>query len=87
MNWQEIRRQYPHRWLLLEATRAQTQGAQRVVEEWRVVDDFGDDWEAAWAQYKHVHRSDRSREYYVLHTDRAELNIGVLDVFGRAVRD
>ena len=83
MDWQEIRKQYPHSWLVVEALDAYTNGDKRIVNALEVVDPFGDNWPAAWERYKHVHRADRTREYYVLHTDRAELNIGVLDVFGR----
>src|SRR5215510_458713 len=85
MTWQEIRNQYQHSWLLVEALNAYTEGAQRIIPHLNVIKNFDDDWRAAWEEYKHLHHLDKYREYYVLHTDRVELDIGVLDAFGRAV--
>ncbi len=85
MNWQEICEKYPHCWLVVEAYDAYTQGAKRVIDHLEVVGMFQSDWKPAWEHYKQLHHADRDREYYVLHTDRAELNIGVLDSFGRKV--
>jgi len=39
----------------------------------------------AWEIYEKAHQADLNREYYVLHTDREELNIGIIDAFGRVV--
>ncbi|MCQ3929054.1 MAG: hypothetical protein DPW16_01225 [Chloroflexi bacterium] len=83
MNWQEIRRQYPKRWLLLEAIGAYSEGEKRVIPELKIIEVFGDDWHEAWEAYKTLHSANRQRELYFLHTDREELNIGVLDIFGR----
>lgn len=85
MNWQQIREQYPHRWLVVEAVDAHTEGALRVIDQLEVVVAFEDNWKPAWEHYKAVHDADRYREYYVLHTDREVLNIGVMDAFGRVV--
>ena len=85
MNWQEIREQFPHRWLVVEALDGRTEGGKRVIKQLDVLDSFGDDWQRAWEYYKHVHQVDRMREYYVLHTDRLELDIAVQDAFGRKV--
>jgi hypothetical protein len=84
MNWQQIREQYPNRWVVVEALNAVTQGAQRVINE-LALDGVFDDWESAWREYTSLHNADKWREYYMLHTDRAELNIGVIDSFGRVV--
>ena len=78
MTWQEIREKYPHRWLVVEAIGAYTEGAKRVINHLEVVGVFGDDWKEAWEHYEKVHSADRCREHLVLHTDREELNIGVL---------
>jgi hypothetical protein len=87
MNWQEIRELYPHRWLVVEAYNAYTEGSKRVINHLEVVGVFGDDWKPAWEHYKRLHAADKSREYYFLHTDREELNIGVLDSFRRKITD
>jgi hypothetical protein len=47
MNWQEIRDQYPHRWLVVEAFDAYTEGAQRIANRLEVVGAFADDWKPA----------------------------------------
>jgi hypothetical protein len=86
MNWQEIREQYPSRWMVVEAIDAYTKGGERVIDKLEVVGAFGDDWQPAWELYKEVHHADRKREYYVLHTDRVELDIGVIDALGRIVK-
>lgn len=85
MNWQQIREQYPHCWLVMEAINAFTQGSERIINHLEVIEVFADDWKPAWEHYKLMHNVNRQREYYVLHTDRPELNIGVLDTFGRIV--
>jgi hypothetical protein len=86
MNWQQIRDQYAHRWIIIEATAAHTEGDQRILTRMEVVEVFADEWQPAWERYKSLHQADRVREYYVLHTDRPELNIGVLDTFGMSVK-
>lgn len=85
MNWQEIRHQYPRNWVVVEAINASTQGTKRIIDELSFVRAFGADWDAAWALYKQVHHADKNREYYVLHTDRQELDIGVIETFGRVL--
>lgn len=86
MTWDDIRRQHPHSWVLVEAIEAYTDGAQRVIGEMRLIKAFGADWERAWESYKDTHHADRSREYYILHTDRQALDIGVIDAFGRVLQ-
>ena len=78
-----MRQKYPSRWLLVEAFEAYTKAGRRVIPNLELIADFGDDWGAAWSRYKALHRADPRREYYVVHTDREELDIGVIDAFGR----
>jgi hypothetical protein len=85
MTWQEIRQQHPHSWVLVEALDAFTAGSQRVINDLRLIQTFHASWQEAWEQYKALHKANRDREYYVLHTDRASLDIGVLDTFGWVV--
>jgi len=85
MTWEEIRQQFPHSWLLVEAIEAYTEGAQRIIPRLSVIQDSGSDWRSAWDEYKRLHHLDKNREFYVLHTDREALDIGVLDAFGRVV--
>ena len=81
MNWQEIRQRYPHRWLVVEAIGAYTEGAARVIPHLEVLGEFNQDHDAARAYYRQAHRQNKMRELYVLHTDREELNIRVMNAF------
>lgn len=74
MRWQEARRNYPEQWLLIEAVRARTDADRRVVEEVAVVGAYGDSV-AALAEYRHLHGEAPTRELYVFHTSREELEI------------
>jgi hypothetical protein len=85
MNWQELREKYPHSWLIVEAIGAFTEDSRRIIPHLTFVASFGDDWQAAWNHYKTLHHADKFREYYVIHTDRVTLDIGVLDSFRRPV--
>jgi len=84
MTWQELRTLYPEQWVLVEAIEAATQNGQRIIANLHLIGDF-DNWHKAWEQYKVLHRIDRQREYYVLHTSKQTLDIGIIDSFGRIV--
>ena len=87
MKWQEVRQLCPHRWVVVEAINAYTDGARRVVDEINLVGSFGEDWHEAWEFYKKVHHENKYREYYYLHTDREELDIEVADIFRRTIQE
>jgi hypothetical protein len=87
MDWQTVREKYPHRWVVIEAYDARTLGSERIIDQLEVVGMFNDKWKPAWEHYKQLHHMDKEREYYVVHTDRADLEIGVMDAFGRIVED
>lgn len=84
MEWNEIRRTYPHRWLLVEALEAHSQSGKRILDELAVVDSFPDGL-AAMKGYKELHHRAPNRELYVLHTDREDLDIGELSWLGLRV--
>ena len=84
MSWDEIRTGYVDRWLLVEALEAHTDGSQRVISSLTVIGEYAD-YYAGWDEFKRLHAADKWREYYVLHTARPRLEIGVLDVFYREV--
>jgi hypothetical protein len=74
MTWTDIRRHYPHRWLLIEALLAHSELGSRQLEELAVVDAFPDG-ENALRAYLKLHRDAPVRELYVVHSDREELEI------------
>ncbi len=81
MTWEEIRRQHPRQWLLVEALKARTESRQRLLEDLAVVKSFPDAG-AAMAGYRKEHRSSPERELYVLHTDRETLDISEMNWLG-----
>jgi hypothetical protein len=74
MKWEEIRRHYPHQWLLVEALQAHTKEDKRIVEQLAVVETYPDG-QTAMDDYVQRHRQAPDREFYVLHTDRENLDI------------
>jgi hypothetical protein len=74
MKWEDIRTHYPGQWLLVEAIEAHSEAGKRIVEQLTVVDVFPDS-SAAMKRYAQLHRIAPERELYVLHTDRAQLDI------------
>jgi hypothetical protein len=74
MKWQEIKKQYPHRWLLIEAIKAHSQSGKRILDELTVVNTFSDS-RSAMKRYTQLPHEAPERELYVLHTDRETLDI------------
>jgi hypothetical protein len=74
MNWDQIRIANPQQWLLVEATRAHSEGTQRVVEDMDIVERFPDSAKAL-QRYSQLHRQAPDRELYVFHTSRERLDI------------
>ena len=42
MQWQEIRERYPHRWLVLEAVEAHSEGGRRFLDDLDVLAEHDD---------------------------------------------
>jgi hypothetical protein len=74
MTWTDIRRHYPHQWLLVEALLAHSKAGKRLVDELAIVDAFSDG-ETALRAYLRLHRDAPKRELYVVHSDHEELEI------------
>jgi hypothetical protein len=75
MQWQEIRKHFPHQWLLIEATKAHTEKPnKRILDDISIINTFPDS-EAAWDNYTELHRKYPQREFYILHTDKKNLDI------------
>jgi hypothetical protein len=74
MCWQDIRNQYPHQWLLIEALRAHSEAGRRVLDQLSVIGTFPDSV-TAMKGYLQLHDENFDRELYVFHTDREELDV------------
>jgi hypothetical protein len=74
MTWSDIRRHYPHQWLLVEVLLAHSKAGKRLVDEMAVVDAYANG-ETALRSYLKLHRDAPMRELYVVHSDREELEI------------
>ena len=74
MKWIDLRSQFPHQWLVVEALDARSELGKRLLEEMAVVDRYPDG-ESAMRAYLKLHRQAPERELYVLHTDREKLDI------------
>lgn len=77
MQWSEVRNHYPSQWVLIEAIGAATEGKKRVVDQLSVVGSFDGDSKEALRTYLKLHRKDKQRELYVVHTSRDLLDIEV----------
>lgn len=76
MKWQEIREQYPKTWLLVEALQAHSENDKRVLDQLAVVNTFLDG-QTAMGAYAKLHHEFPTREFFVLHTDREQLDITI----------
>lgn len=74
MQWEEIRHQYPHQWLLIEAVRAHSEAGKRVLDQLSVIGIFPDSV-TAMKGHLQLHNENFDRELYVFHTDREQLEV------------
>ena len=82
MKWQDVRKQYPDTWILVEALQAHTTDDQRrIVEQWAVIDAFPE-YYPAMEFYGELHREVPQREMYVTHTKNEEVVIKVRNWLG-----
>jgi hypothetical protein len=75
MQWSEVKEHYPSQWVLIEAIDAITKDKKRIVEQLSVVNVFNEDSKEALRKYIELHRANKERELYVVHTSREELDI------------
>ncbi len=81
MTWHDIRKTYPDQWLLIEALVARSQNEQRLLEDVAVLSQFADSREV-FKHYQTLHKANREREYYVVHTSNETLSIGEVEWLG-----
>ena len=81
MRWEEIRRQYPQQWLLLEAIAARSEDNTRILDQLAVIGTYADS-QLAMRGYAQLHHRSQQRELYVLHTSRDKILISERYRFG-----
>ena len=74
MNWNQVRQQYPGQWLVIEALDAHSENNHRHVERMAVVVTCSDGSQALQS-YFDLHHQYPEREFYFVHTNRADLEI------------
>lgn len=75
MKWEDVRKAFPNRWVLIEAIQAYTnEESKRILEKITPIDTY-EEPSAAMKDYQELHKENPSRELYVLHTNREQPNI------------
>lgn len=75
MKWEKVKSLYKNQWVIIEAIEAHSKNSERILDEISVVDVTGDDSRKALEIYKKLHRENKDRELYVIHTSRDNLDI------------
>ena len=75
MLWAEIRQAYPDQWLIIEALEAHTTPDKQRYLDCLTVVDTCPDGSAALQRSRYLHQQYPLREFYFVHTSRAELDI------------
>lgn len=74
MKWGEITKLHPSRFVLVEAIKASSSNRVRQLEDMAVIQDY-DKSEEAWTGYKEMHKLHPTRELYVFHTSRSDVEV------------
>lgn len=74
MEWQEVRENFPSKWVVIEALQSHSESDLRILDNIAVVNTFPDSLEAM-RYYRSLHKQAPDKELYVLSTDRLKLDI------------
>ena len=74
MRCKEVREAYPDQWLVIEALQAHSDQDRRILDKIGVV-EICTDGSTALQSYRKLHQTYPDREYYFVHTSRADLEI------------
>ncbi len=74
MKWNEIRKQYPNKYILVEALKAYSCDKKRYIEDMTVVSCF-EGTKKAWEEYKKIKHDSPSREFYIFHTSKETIEV------------
>ncbi|MBB6635909.1 hypothetical protein [Cohnella thailandensis] len=72
MKWTEIAERHPDRLVLVEAIKANSNNRVRKLEDMAVIRDY-DNPQEAWNSYKEFRKLYPSRELYIFHTSRSDV--------------
>ncbi|WP_340387393.1 hypothetical protein [Paenibacillus sp. FSL E2-0151] len=72
MKWGEITELHPDRFVLVEAIKASSSNRVRQLEDIAVIQNY-DNPQEAWSGYKELHKLHPTRELYVFHTSRNDV--------------
>lgn len=86
MTWHEVRKAYPHRWVVIEALTAHSEDDKRILDDVAVLEAL-DDGTDAWSLLGRLKVVNPQRELYPLHTDREIIDIRErVEPIGRGIR-
>lgn len=74
MKWKDITELHRDRFVLVEAIKARSNNHVRHLEDMAVIQDY-DNAQEAWNGYKELHKFHPTRELYVFHTSRSDVEI------------
>ncbi|MNH75649.1 hypothetical protein D3C73_278990 [compost metagenome] len=74
MNWEMLRINFPNQWVLFETIEAHSNNGRRIIDCISLINTY-DEGKKALEDYKLIHKKEPSRELYVAHTSKIELEI------------
>ncbi len=74
MQWEEVKKTYPDKWIVFEAIDAHSDNNYRIIDDIAVIDYFTDSMEA-FRRHSELHKQNPNRELYFFHTSREKLDI------------
>ena len=77
MKWNEVRKQFPDKWLLFAAIESHvTKDEHRIVNELAPIHAYIDFYKA-WDHYSALHTKEPAQRLYVYHTNNNKINIKI----------
>jgi hypothetical protein len=74
MNWIEVRKSYPNKWVVLEGLKTRKQGNQKYYDNISVMESF-DDGNLALKACNSFHKEYPKRDFHFIHTTHEKLEI------------
>ena len=74
MLWEQVRKAYPDKWVVIEAITAHSESNFRIVDDIAVIDSFDDSMDA-FRRHHELNKQKPNRELYFFHTSREDLDI------------